>query len=127
MESGQDVELEITPPNGGEGHIDVLTGITWVGSGGGYISLIDPVITVTETNGQVQADPFTVTISISANESWLSVSTVGAVDAEGQTLSYVTGGNITGYVYECVTPEPATIWLVILGMPLVLSRMRRRK
>ena len=126
---GQDVELEITPPGGGTGHFDILTGIIWDptaagGMGAGPMSLVDPLVEI-DVNDNEQTDPFTV--NISANGNYLSIPTAGGKDGEGNEVNGFTGGNITGYVEESVTPEPASIWLVMAGIPLALSQMRHRK
>lgn len=62
------------------------------------------------------------------------------VVADGDTLSLTTANNdyffltesATGSLYpllsdSLIVPEPASVWLVVIGMPLLLRRMRQRK
>jgi len=114
LEMGEDVELQITPPGGGLGHIVDLTGITWdpTGKGSGTISLMDSLI---DDDGKI--DPYTADISASA-DGYLNVASTTVDDQSTQ------GGTITGYVEESVvrvTPEPSTTWLLLSGLAGLLG------
>jgi hypothetical protein len=106
LQAGQDVELEVTPLGGGQGHIDILTGITWnPATGSGTASLVDPLVEVPNENGPPTTDPFK--MNISANSGYLNIPIGGTgTDGEGNTVSAENTGNITGYVEECVQVKP---------------------